>query len=56
MEFMTADICDDLESKATVAEPLLRSFGGRPRFRGRAVALQGQQENAGTKAAATAGP
>jgi regulator of ribonuclease activity A len=45
MEFMTADICDDLESKAMVAEPLLRSFGGRPRFWGRVVTLKVHDDN-----------
>jgi regulator of ribonuclease activity A len=45
MEFTTADICDEVERKAMVAEPLLRSYGGRRRFHGPIVTVKVHEDN-----------
>ncbi len=41
----TADLCD-AHAEARVLAPIFREYGGRPRFRGRAVTLRVRDDNA----------
>ena len=45
MDFQTADICDDHPRDVEVAEPILRHFGGRPRFCGQMVTVKVYEDN-----------
>ncbi len=47
--FTTPDLCDDHPDQVRVLEPLLRTFGGREAFSGRAVTVSCFEDNSRVK-------
>ncbi len=45
MSFATADLCDLHEDKIKVAEPIFRSYGAHPAFRGQIVTVKIFEDN-----------
>ena len=45
MPFTTADLCDDHGERLQIAQPIFRSYGGRPAFAGRIHTVQVFKDN-----------
>jgi regulator of ribonuclease activity A len=45
MNFLTADICDQHPKEVSVAESILRHFGGKRRFHGKTVTIKVHEDN-----------
>ncbi len=45
MSFLTTDLYDAHEGRVAVLEPMLKSYGGRPRFSGQIVTLKLYEDN-----------
>ncbi len=51
MDFKTTDLCDEFSAELQVAEPVLRSYGGKLAFSGPIVTLKVFEDNSLVRAA-----
>jgi regulator of ribonuclease activity A len=45
VEFQTADLCDRFAAELQIGEPLLRDYGGKPRFAGQIATIKCFEDN-----------